>query len=150
MYPIDIEGAPKIILGGKPWAIPELAIGQAMYVVPALTSIMPILGRMLSAVTAGPDGKVAVDEKQMMALIGMIDAPTFAAMADAVYWALRRAVPGIARGEFDQIPIKVTELFAALPIILKQVGFIEAAKPAAGDVPTAGEVQAAPVSTGNG
>lgn len=147
MYPVDVEGAPKIMLGGKPWPIPELAIGQAMHVVPALTAIMPVLGTMLSAVSFDAAGKPVVDEKKMMTMMGMIDEPTFAAMADAVYWSLKRATPGLGRGEFDQMPIKVTELFQALPIVLKQVGFIEPTKASAGGAQV-GEEPAAQESTG--
>lgn len=144
MYPVDVEGAPKIMLGGKPWPIPELVIEQAMHVVPALTSIMPILAKMLSVAAPDANGKVTVDEKQMVGMIGMIDETTFAAMAKAVFWSLRRATPGLGRGEFDQMPIKITELFAALPVILKQVGFIEAAKGETGGVPAAGKTEAVP------
>ena len=148
MYPLDLDKAPKITLGGKPWAVPELAIGQAMHVVPALTAIMPVLGRMMTAVVTDESGKTSIDEKKIVAMIGMIDEATFASIADAVFWSLKRAKPGLGRGEFDQIPVKVTELFAALPVILKQVGFIEPAKEGAGGAAAAGEAEAAPESTG--
>ena len=61
-------------------------------------------------------------------------------MAEAIFTAMTRGTPGLARNEFDNLPVSIEELFAALPIVAQQTGLLKKAGA------PAGEVQAAEIS----
>lgn len=138
MFPVDVEDAPRVTLAGKEWPIPQLAIGQAKKVVPAIMSIGPALLRVAEAAERN-------DQAAMVQAMASFDEAAFEKLADIVFNALRRAHPNMGRGEFENMPITVTELFMAIPVVFKQVGFLKVAK--AGDT-AAGEAQAGVQSTG--
>lgn len=146
MFLVDIEGAPKIVLGGREWAVPQLAIKQSRHVVPALMEILPLVTQLAGAVMPGADGRPQViDQAVLFRAMGTISEQTYEAASRAIFWALKRAHPGLAQAEFDDMPITMPELFAALPVVMRQTGFIKS-KPA-GDA-ALGEEEAVGTSIG--
>lgn len=141
MFPVDIESAPKITLAGRQWPVPEMAIAQAKYALPAMMSVMPALSPLMGAIDDGPDAKV--DPTRLLGAMQGLTTEVYEAIATAVFWAVKRGTPGIGRGEFDEMPISLHELMAALPVVMKQVGFLKPAAP--GDAP-AGEAPAGPLT----
>ncbi|HUK60244.1 MAG TPA: hypothetical protein VLV50_13520 [Stellaceae bacterium] len=91
------EGA-AVTLAGRSWVIADLAPRQFRKVIPA------VLG--LAAVKRADD----LDEEAIDRLL------------DALYWALTRNYPDLTRDEFLDLPIKLTELLAALAPLAKAAG----------------------------
>lgn len=143
MFPIDLEGAPKILVAGREWSIPKLAPKQARHVVPALMGMLPLVARVQAAATTGGDG-TQIDSGRIMDAMAGIDEETFRKLETAVFWALRRGYPQLGQGEFEEMPMDLFEMLNALPVIMRQTGFI---KQRSGSDP-AGEVQAIDQSTG--
>jgi hypothetical protein len=136
MFPVDVEGAPKVKLAGREWAIVQPAIGQAKFLVPAIMAIGPTFLQIANAAQAA---KSTGDTGAMMQSMAVLDEHTFGKITDIVYFAIKRAYPEIGRGEFDAMPITLFELIAAVPTVMQQVGFVKPVEPGN---PTAGEVQA--------
>jgi hypothetical protein len=107
----EARDAPTIRLAGKDWPIPELAIRQIRIIVPAMVKL-----RVLDIAT--------ISTEQMDSLF------------EVVLAAIRRAHPEIEREAFFDWPISLSELLAALPVIVTQAGIGLAA--GAGDT-SAGE-----------
>lgn len=110
--------APVIRLGGMDWEIPVLAVKQNRIAIPAFFKFMPaFIAVAQAAATRATDpmwfSKVSVTTAD------------FDAMADAIYAALTRAKPGLARAEFDNLPVSLEEMFGALPVIAKQTGILK-------------------------
>ena len=63
----------------------------------------------------------------------------------AVFWALKKATPNMSQAEFDEFPVTLPEMLNALPVIMRQVGFLKA-KPEGEQNP--GEAPAVDQSTG--
>jgi len=104
-----------VVLGGRRWIMADLAPRQFRKVIPAVLA--------LGAIRAPED----VDETRMERLL------------DALYYALTRNYPDLARKEFLDLPIRITELFAALPVLVKAAGIERQEDKEAGDVsPAAG------------
>ena len=91
------EGVP-IALAGRSWVMADLAPRQFRKVIPA------VIG--LAAVKQPED----LDEAGIDRLL------------DALYYALTRNYPDLAREEFLDLPIKLAELVAALPVLAKAAG----------------------------
>jgi hypothetical protein len=125
----EMTDVPKVRLAGRDWEIPLLAIKQLRVAIPAIFKIMPVFARV-SVIQKEEDkdpfwfSKVALSTED------------FDAIADATYAALTRATPGLARTEFDNLPISIEELLNALPVIVRQTGMI---KPAPVEGAPAGE-----------
>lgn len=135
MSEVSLEGAPKITLAGKEWAIPALAIKQARIVVPALLSIMPTISKII--------GSIGADPASMFQAIGEMSEADYDAMLRAVFHSLKRGYPTLTLAEFDEMEINTREIFEALPTIIQQTGFLEKK-----DKQTPGEATAALNSTG--
>ena len=87
-----------VVLGGRNWVMADLAPRQFRKVIPA------VIG--LAAVKAPED----LDEAGIDRLL------------DALYYALTRNYPDLTREEFLDLPIRLAELVAALPILAKAAG----------------------------
>jgi hypothetical protein len=130
--------APKITLAGRDWPVPLLAIKQNRIVIPALMKIMPAVARIASV----SDGQDMSAEDMAAALASLtVTTEEFDLVSDAVYAALTRGTPGLARNEFDNLPIATADLFAALPVIMAQTGIMKKQAPDGDGVP-AGEATA--------
>src|ERR1017187_6057755 len=126
----------QLRLAGRDWPVPILSIKQNRIVVPAVLGFMPIIARVGAAVAnQGTDPLWFTGIKLTTA--------DFDLMCDAVYTALTKGTPGLARSEFDNLEITVEELLTALPIVAKQTGML---KQREGD-PPAGEAEAGSLST---
>ena len=142
MFPIDLDGAPKILLAGKEWAIPALAPKQARHVVPSMMKIIPLVGKVQAAVTIEPGGEIKADQKLMMSAMASIDEDAFEAVSTCIFWSLKRGYPQLGQGEFDEMPISLPEMLNALPVIMQQIGFIKpkaAGEKPAGEAPAVGQ-----------
>ena len=106
------DGTP-VTLAGRAWVMADLAPRQFRKVIPAVLS--------LSSLRA-PEH---LDEGKMDHLL------------DALYYALTRNYPDLTREEFLDLPIKVTELFAALPALAVAAGIER------GEAPPVGEARGA-------
>ncbi|HZT51922.1 MAG TPA: hypothetical protein VFA22_08315 [Stellaceae bacterium] len=95
-------------LGGRSWVMADLAPRQFRKVIPAILA----LGELRSA--------------------GDLDEAKIERLIDALYWALTRNYPDLARDEFYDLPIKLSELIAALPALGHAAG-LERAEGAAGE-----------------
>ena len=118
MFPVDLDGAPTIMLGERPWHIPRLAHAQNKVIVPLLAGIMPRLMHALIAMQSA-------DESAIIRALDVLDAPTYEALGTAVHAALKRGYPQVSIGEFEQFPIEPIELLKALPVIMTQSGFFK-------------------------
>lgn len=98
--PLDLTDAPKVSLGGKDWAIPELAVKQIMRLIPAMGRLQKI----------GATGFDALAEEEV------------ARIYDVAFIGLSRAYPDLTRELFDELPIKIHEIMAAIPTIARQAG----------------------------
>jgi hypothetical protein len=129
MFPIDLDGAPKVLLAGREWSIPKLTPKQARHVVPAMMKIIGLVAKVKSAVTVGDDGQVSTDQQLMMAAMASIDGETFESVATCIFWSLKRGYPQLGQGEFDEMPVDLPEMLNALPVIMRQIGFIKPKPP---------------------
>lgn len=146
LYPVDLDGAPEITLGGRPWKIPKLAHGQNKHVVPIMAGLMPKIVAALQIAGADLTNFSAQDIEGLAGkLTGAFDEKAYEDMGRAVFWGLKRAHPGLAAAEFDEFPIEPYELLAAALVVGLQSGFFRPGKP--GEKP-AGEPSAAAPSTG--
>jgi hypothetical protein len=91
------DGVP-VALAGRSWVMADLAPRQFRKVIPAVID--------LAAVKAPED----LDEAGIDRLI------------DALYYALTRNYPDLTREEFLDLPIRLAELVAALPVLAKAAG----------------------------
>lgn len=140
MFPIDLEAAPKVLLAGREWAIPQLAILQASKVVPALMDLLPLIGKIQSAIEVSADGTVTTkDEAAMLRAMASITEETYATIVKAVFWSLKRGYPQLGQPEFDNMPVTLPELLNSLSVIMRQTGFI---KPKASGEVSTGEAPA--------
>lgn len=145
MYPVDLDGAAEIRLGGKPWKVPKLAHGQNKRVVPIMASLMPKIVGAMTLMGADLTSISAQDMEQLAGKVtGAFDEKAYDDMGRAVFWGLKRAYPGLSEAEFETFPIEPYELLAAALIVGLQSGFFKPGKP--GD--DSGETSAAAPSTG--
>lgn len=119
---------PTVRLGGLDWEIPVLAIKQNRIVVPAVLKLVPQMAKMFAAVQAA---KAASSESDPAGGLLQLDisTETFDLMSDAVYAALTRAKPLLARTEFDNLPISLFDLVETLAIVMEQSGAFKRAAP---------------------
>lgn len=153
LTPAEIANAPTIMLAGRPFHIPRLAIKQNRVVVAGLKVLLPLLGdleRVANEAKAtiaanGSDAAAAVAGLEMIKSFPM-EGAAFDIVCDIVYAAITRGDPAFTRAEFDDLPTGVDELLLAIPTVMAQ-SFAFARK---GDLPP-GEAQPAaqPATTQN-
>jgi hypothetical protein len=107
---LTLAEAPKIRLGGCDWAVPELAAKQIMRLVPAL-------GRLERLGRAKAGGFETLTEEEIKWIY------------DVAFIALTRAYPDLARESFDDLPIRIDEIVAAMPVIARQAGLKRRSEP---------------------
>ncbi|MFY9628340.1 MAG: hypothetical protein WAK03_09360 [Methylocystis sp.] len=132
---IDCAGAPVVVLAGREWFVPVLAMRQARVVVPGLMRLMPVLQDLQSG------------EASAMA---RLSEDNFDNIVAVVHAALTRAYPELTHEAFLDLPISTPELVAALGVVTRQTGFF---KPSASTEQTEGEAQGetpAPLSSSTG
>lgn len=114
MDQVELSEAPQITLGKKLWRVPELAARQNMRIVPKIM-----------AAQKTDFGSLTEDGIKIFYDIGFI--------------ALTRANPELTREQFDELPVGLNELLAALPIIARQAGMAvaEVATGGQGEAPAA-------------
>ena len=89
----------KIMLAGQEFEIPVLSPKQNRIIVPAMVRL------------GDSDPRTRYD-----------------ALLDIVFTALTRARPDLNRDEFDNMQIKTSELYAAVPVIQQQAGISQPKK----------------------
>ena len=100
---LTLADAPKIVLGGADWSIPELAAKQIMRLVPAL-------GKLEGVGRAKSGGFESLTEEEIKWIY------------DVAFIALNRAYPDLTRETFDDLPIKIDEIVTSIPTIARQAG----------------------------
>jgi hypothetical protein len=108
----------SIRLAGREWPVPVLAPRQNRIVVPALLDLVPKILR------ARDESEKAGEKGGFAALARYLDTPTYDQLAEIVFAALTRAHPGLARAEFDDMPIDTLELIASVTMIARQAGLV--------------------------
>jgi len=103
-----------VVLGGRSWVMADLAPRQFRKVIPAILA--------LGSVRAPAD----LDEAKIERLI------------DALYFALTRNYPDLTREEFLDLPMRLPEIFAALPPLCVAAG-LEPREDAVGEAVGAAE-----------
>jgi len=108
-------GCPVVMLAGREWFVPELAMRQSRVVVPALMRVMPMLQEMQGG---APSAMAGLSEEHFENIIAI------------VHCALTRAYPTLTREEFLDLPASTAELIAALGVVTRQTGFFKRAEEA--------------------
>jgi hypothetical protein len=166
---------PTITLAGQEWPIPLLAPRQNRVVVPAVSKVTKRMRdiaakaldelsdatreQIVKAASAEDLTRLGRDGVLRARVWALIDFPSimshdgdtefFDTAADAVYGALTRAHPTLSRGEFDDMPIGMIEMFNAIGIIANQTGMMREVKPsAAGPLASEGSNQSPRSQTG--
>lgn len=134
------DATPTIRLGGKDWEIPVLSIKQNRVVIPNFLKFMPAFARIALAVS-----KKGTDPLWWAGLD--LETEDMDRMCDAIYAALTKKYPGMARNEFDNMEASLEEIFQALPVIATQTGILKERSVAETEQAPAGETQAAMEST---
>lgn len=136
------NGAVKhIVLAGRSYPIPPLAIKQLRHVVPAVLKVIPsFVG--LTALQAGADWR------QYAAALAQVDNQTIEALTEMVFWSLTRAHPKLTRAEFDDMEVGLRELIDAIPVIVDATGLVKQEK--GGEVAPEGESQPIPANPQTG
>lgn len=120
-----------IVLAGREYAIPQLAIRQNRHV-----EVLAARHRDYYVRAYKANGEL------MLLDLTEGEATDF---SEIVYWALTRALPTLTKEQFEAMPITMTEVMTALPACLVQSGLFKvAAEPA----PQTGEVRSQSPSTG--
>jgi hypothetical protein len=146
---------PTIVLAGKKWPVPLLGPRQNRIVVPAVSRITKRMRELaeakLSALTAAerqaivaasPDAARLGDDGALRSfvwkttdfgveLLTAADTEFLDLLADAAFWALKRAHPQMARDEFDDMPIAMLDMIDAVGTIAQQTGMMRKTDPSA-------------------
>lgn len=133
---------PTIQLGKVLWPIPLMAIKQNRVIVTRLLKLLPSFG----GITPDTNLKDPEVQKQLIRVISGLDETAFADLELVVFTALTRAHPKLTKAQFDDMEAAATDLFAALPIIIKQCGMFRPALP--GEAELMGEAKAELPQTG--
>lgn len=140
LTPAEISAAPTIMLGGRQFHIPKLAIKQNRVVVSSLGKILPLVAMFESMVVTGADGKPTIDMQRMLSM--KIEDETWGLVLNSVYAACTRGQPEFTRDEFDDMPIGNDEILMAIPVVMMQS--FAFSKKEAGSQATPGELPPAP------
>jgi hypothetical protein len=95
--------------------VPVLAPKQNRIVVPALLELVPKMIRAREEAGASSFAQLA----------RYLDAAAYDRLCDLVFSALTRALPGLTRAEFDEMPIDTLELVQAVRVIALQAGLLK-------------------------
>jgi hypothetical protein len=117
---LDDPSVPRITLAGQEWPVPKFAIAQNAVILP-----------ILMAHFEHPD--VALRTTEGILRLGTI-----------LFTALGRGHKDMTRADFDDMPIEVPEMAAAIPVIAQQTGMYKATKPNGVDRPLAPTPEALP------
>ncbi len=122
---LDLARARTVRLGGRDWFIAPLSLRQIIAIADFVPKLSALSNEQLSSERLVP-------------------------LAEVLWHGLRRAHPRLTRDEFLDLPITITELIAALPVVIEQAGGQRVDAEAGGnrspeDVP-AGEAGAASAS----
>lgn len=93
----DMTGARTVTLAGRDFTILPLSLRQVL----AIADLTPKLGGFSTD---------AISSERLVPL------------AEIVFCGLRRAYPSMTHDEFFDMPIKVLDLVAALPVVIEQAG----------------------------
>ncbi|QGM45834.1 hypothetical protein [Methylocystis heyeri] len=132
---INCDGAAIVVLAGREWFIPVLAMRQSRIVVPGLMRLMPLLAELQSG------------RSSAMAKLGEEE---FDVILDIVHAALTRAYPHLTRDAFLDFAISTPELIGALGIVTRQTGFFKTAEPGEKNVGEARGETPAPLNSSIG
>lgn len=97
---------PKIILAGKEWLIPKMAVKQNRVIVPLIINIIPIFNEW------------AKDKQGTYPKIS----DRYSELLDITYYALTRGYPELKREEFENMEITFPEVIGAYITIAEQTG----------------------------
>lgn len=100
---------PRITLDDQDWPIPKLAPAQ-------LEIVLPLIDEVKKTLREYAPGAV-------------IDADVIHKLGTILCTALQKGHPDLTRDEFDQMPIGLSDLIDALPLVQKQSGCFRPAKP---------------------
>lgn len=120
---LNCANAPVVLLGGREFFLPMLALRQARVAVPGLLKLMPRLNAIQARIGAGdPLGATLLDQADVETMI------------DVVLAGLSRAYPDFSRDDLLDLEAGFAELIAALAVIARQTGLFSAT-----EHPTPGE-----------
>ena len=125
---IDLENSPTITLGGKQWVIPLLAARQNRIIDPLILKLMPIFAEM---------------SKDQFTGLGLVTEESYRHFQEICFVAITRNDPTVTRDMFLDLPVTLTEMVSAFPIIAGQTGIFKKADK--GDIPS-GEAPGAAVA----
>lgn len=121
---LNYTGVPVVMLGGKEWLIPLLAVRQHRIVDPGLIRMLPHFAMLNSALKTG-DGNVAING---------FSTEQYDDLITIVHTSLWRAYPGLTKDAFLDMEITRDELVKAYSVILNQSGlFVPAGAQPAGE-----------------
>jgi hypothetical protein len=157
---------PCIQLAGKKWPIPLLGPRQNRIVVPAVSRITKRMREVAEAklaelsdeqrqtimASATADETIAArlggdavvrsfvwkNTDFSTELVQGADTDFLDLLSEAVFWALKRAHPQMARDEFDDMPIATLDMVDAVGTIAQQTGMMRKADPSADPLARAG------------
>lgn len=109
--------APTVTIAGREWPVPMLAPRQNRIVVPILVELMPRIQKVQEEAAKSENSEFAF-------LKEFVGAAIYDQLLTATYTALTRAAPDLKREDFDDMPVTLSELFAALTVIARQAGII--------------------------
>jgi hypothetical protein len=114
---------PTIRLAGRELSIPILAPRQNRTVVPALLDLLPkVVEARRYALVDPEDETQGINRLRLLA--HLMDTKTYDTICDVIFTAITRAEPDFKRSEFDELPVDIEDLIAALFIVARQSGVI--------------------------
>lgn len=109
----------KITLAGKDYPVTKLSFRQLREVIPALTKLLEIIGPAILANRADAESNPLAMLKAFN-----LTAETFDLILDAIWPTIRKLTPSVTRDQLMDSDIGITELIAALPIVMQMTGFL--------------------------
>jgi hypothetical protein len=101
--PIELADAQRVELGGKTWLLPSLVWKQIKVVIPGIDAFR---ARYAEIMASGSEyGEADLDQ-----------------MLRIVWAALTRARPDLTLAELEELPISVSQLAVAIPLVAKAAG----------------------------
>jgi hypothetical protein len=126
---------PKVLLGGKSWPVPELAIRQLRAVRRPLIDLTEAIAETEDASTG--DRVMRLSTAQ------------YEAMCEVVYQGLTRAHPQLTRDEFLDLACGDAEIFLAFLVVRRQSGvYVMRSSDVEASIPGEAHGSASPIGTG--
>lgn len=110
----DIDGAPRITLGGKEWPVPQLVARQNKIIDPLIISLLPVFTQW---------------ETDKAGALTKLGAKEYDSLIEIAFQAIRKASPEITRDQFLDLPITLPELIGAFSVIAQQTGVFQRGVP---------------------